>query len=304
MKQKIFLFLAFLFISFTFTSYCRAEEEKINYNLEYGKQCIEKHCMISIPTLRKPENDKYFVGQEIFLTGLTPNKTRISIYIDDLYQGEAVVNEDKSGTANFYFKLDENIKTGNHKWSAIAWSMTRWQRSFVSEEHTFTIEIKEKKVIDLSDANKEFISEENISTSTKEDLLKENSLISSTKEENIAKNDLEIKVDAKTQDKEVVINKDKETSVNVNINNQKEENMLVVDKSKSEISEKDDKTSEKLQGSKIDENLKQEILKETDAKTGILSKIYKLGKSKIMGMVLLILVMVVSFISLLFSRKK
>ena len=62
MKQRKILFGLFLGILFLFCSAYNAygQEEEIDYNLEYKKECSGKHCMVTIPTLRKPENDEYF----------------------------------------------------------------------------------------------------------------------------------------------------------------------------------------------------------------------------------------------------
>ncbi len=303
MKQRKILFGLFLGILFLFCSAYNAygQEEEIDYNLEYKKECSVKHCMVTIPTLRKPENDEYFSSEDIYLTGLTPNKTRISIYVDGVYEGEAVVNEDASGTANFYFKVNKNIEIGSHKWSVISWTMNKWGRSFVSVENTFIIKTKEQNIIRSSESINQEIStkKEATTTSTESNLTEENSDISSIKEEKVSG----IKISMQDNDKSVVVSESGIDDVSVSVN-KIEENMLVVDKSKSEEVNKNSEITKEAENIVTEEVSVEDLQNEKQSRNGIFEEIYKKNKNKIIGIGLLSVVVIVSILSLLFTKKK
>lgn len=142
MVRKMFLGITFFALSILFISPVFAAEIEINYDAELNKICKPMNCVVPIPTLVNPNEDIIKVDQDFYLTGLTWNNTRISIYVDEIYQGEAVViNDDDSDTANFYFLIENDfLLEGQHKWKVIAWTESMHKRSYISTENSFTIE--------------------------------------------------------------------------------------------------------------------------------------------------------------------
>lgn len=112
--------------------------QSVDMNEEYGETCTLRKCQVPIPTLIAPDKASFSGKNDIYLTGLTWNNTKIQVYLDEKYQGEAVVQEDDSGVGNFYYKLASNtVNKGGHKWAVIAKSV--YSRSLVSKENTFNV---------------------------------------------------------------------------------------------------------------------------------------------------------------------
>ncbi len=136
MVKKIFLSMS-IFTIFLFVSGI-ANAQEIDTNEEYGKTCTLRKCEVPIPTLIAPDKVNFSGKNDIYLTGLTWNNTKIQVYLDAQYQGEAVVQKDDSDIGNFYYKIEANtVDKGNHKWAVIATS--GYSRSFVSKENTFYV---------------------------------------------------------------------------------------------------------------------------------------------------------------------
>lgn len=303
MRQKIFLFLVFFGFFSLFFFGCKAQEEQIDYNLEYSKECSLKNCDVPIPTLRKPDNDKYLSKKAIYLTGLTWNDTKISVYIDGVYQGEANINTDKSGIGNFYFKVNENLEAGSHKWSAVAWTLNNWGRSYVSKENTFEILIPKNKVIDLS--SQDTLTLESTSSTTNN--LSEESVISSIKE----KSENEVVIISNENNKKVIVEKSENPDVSITVNKSEEKKLVVDDtsskmtsskvseekKSDNENMEEKNSITENLQKASLNESLKDKIKQELDFSD-------KTAKNRMIGIGLLVLIIIISSISALIKRKK
>lgn len=151
MVKKIF-FLVSIFAIFFFVS-APAHAQPVDMNEEYGATCTLRKCQVPIPTLISPDKASFSGKNDIYLTGLTWNNTKIQVYLDEKYQGEAVVSKDDSGIGNFYYKLAPNtVNKGSHKWSVIAQSA--YSRSFVSKENTFNVTSEiEKPVLPKNEEN-------------------------------------------------------------------------------------------------------------------------------------------------------
>lgn len=136
MLKKIFLLMS-IFTIFLFVS-SPVKAQSVDMNEEYGKTCTLRKCEVPIPTLIAPNKASFSGKNDIYLTGLTWNNTKIQVYLDAQYQGEAVVQKDDSDIGNFYYKIEANtVDKGNHKWAVIATS--GYSRSFVSKENTFYV---------------------------------------------------------------------------------------------------------------------------------------------------------------------
>jgi hypothetical protein len=142
MVKKMFLGIIFFILSILFTQSVLAADINIDHNVELNKVCKPMNCVVPIPTLVDPQEDIIKIDQDFYLTGLTWNDTKIYIYVDNVYQGEAVVvNDEESDTANFYYLIENNsLLEGQHEWKVIAWTKSMHKRSYVSTENNFTIE--------------------------------------------------------------------------------------------------------------------------------------------------------------------
>jgi hypothetical protein len=96
---------------------------------------------IFAPTLIQPANNSFTANTKPLITGLTPNDTRVNIYIDGAYTGVTQILAHKSGTANFAFSSYANLKIGSHKITATAEDVYG-RKSAMSQETTFTIEYR------------------------------------------------------------------------------------------------------------------------------------------------------------------
>jgi len=134
--------IAFFVLSILFVQPVAAANMEIDHNAELNKVCKPMNCVVPVPTLVDPYEDLIKIDQDFYLTGLTWNNTKIYIYVDDIYQGEAtVIDDDDSNTANFYYLIENNsLLEGQHEWKVIAWTETMRKRSYVSAENNFIIE--------------------------------------------------------------------------------------------------------------------------------------------------------------------
>jgi hypothetical protein len=234
---------------------------------EFLKQCSLSKCRIPIPTLKDPNNKNFDLGQKIYLTGLTWNNTIIDVYVDGLYVGNAVVrNDEKSDTANFYLEFENNLNTGSHKWSVIAWSLNRGSRSFVSDENIFTVlkgeatqtQIHEQKTEATSTTSTSSISEEK---EVMEVISEETDIPVS-----VDTSDIQIGVEVTSSEEKDMIVDITETKLEENVSSTVEQKeMLVVEnylKSEDKYEEGkalDSETAEIVQNATPSEELKQEI---------------------------------------------
>ena len=142
MVKKMFWGIAFFVLSILFVQPVAAANMEIDHNAELNKVCKPMNCVVPVPTLVDPYEDLIKIDQDFYLTGLTWNNTKIYIYVDDIYQGEAtVIDDDDSNTANFYYLIENNsLLEGQHEWKVIAWTETMRKRSYVSAENNFIIE--------------------------------------------------------------------------------------------------------------------------------------------------------------------
>lgn len=72
------------------------------------------------------------------ITGLTEAGTRVSVFLDDEYFGDATVNSEGTETDNFYYQFKKLIAVGNHVVGVVS-----QKGNFVSEKKEFNIKIGE-----------------------------------------------------------------------------------------------------------------------------------------------------------------
>lgn len=255
---------------------------------EFLKQCSLSKCRIPIPTLKDPNNKNFDLGQKIYLTGLTWNNTIIDVYIDGAYVGNAIVrNDEKSNTANFYLEFENNLSTGSHNWSVIAWSLNKKDRSMISATNSFVV------------LDKTSFETKNIETAE----IKEDTAISSISEEKET-----IDVISEESDAPVSIN-NSEQQTDVNVTSTEEKDMLVVDsslksdnKEESQVAEsknEEPQITEKIQNATPSEEVKQEVQNDLETQPQNIP----MSKKKI-GIILLSALVVFSGLLMIFFRKK
>ncbi len=303
MRKKVFLMMAFLVLSFLFFANANAAEVEIDHNAELEKECKLSRCYVPIPTLVKPNGETHNINEEFYLTGLTWNNTEIDIYIDNQYYGPAtVVKDDDSPTGNFYFLVDEELSQGQHQWKVIAWTETRWQRSFVSQGAVFFLESPKRENLDLpitpsSLEDAEESGDENVvdvdqnSELEAEESEIEDQDISAISEEAAT----EIFVSEEDIEGEVIIS---ESSSNENlevIEGENEEILVNIDEDK-EIASRDE-IIENLQPATPDEAEKIAVIEDLDINE-------KQVRNRSIGIWLLIILIVIVIFSTLFSGKK
>lgn len=303
MRKKVFLMIAFLVLSFLFFTNVSATEVEIDHNAELEKECKLSRCYVPIPTLVKPDGEIYNIDKPFYLTGLTWNNTEIDIYVDDQYYGSAtVVKDDDSPTGNFYFLVDQELSEGQHQWKVIAWTETRWQRSFVSQGAVFFLESPIREDLDslitpssLGDAEESV--DENVvdvdQDSEQPDLETglEDQDISAISEEA----EREVFVSEENIEGEVIISESfSDENIEV-IEGENEEILVNIDEDK-EIA-RIDETTGSLQPATPDEEEKAEIMGDLDINE-------KQERNRSIGIWLLITLIVIVIFSTLFSGKK
>lgn len=72
------------------------------------------------PTLISPSISQGFTNPRPIIAGVTLNNTQVDIFIDNQSSGPAIVRNDQSGTANFYYILPANLSYGQHTVHAVA----------------------------------------------------------------------------------------------------------------------------------------------------------------------------------------
>jgi len=142
MVRKIFFGVTLFVLSVLLANPVSAAEVDIDYSAELDKVCKPSHCVVPVPTLVDPNEKIIKIDENFYLIGLTWNNTKIDIYVDNEYQGKAiVVNDDDSDTANFYYLVENHLLLeGQHEWKVIAWTENMRKRSYISVENKFIIE--------------------------------------------------------------------------------------------------------------------------------------------------------------------
>ena len=105
--------------------------------------CEEKayFCNVPAPTVIKPSGGLvYPYGNEVLITGLSWNQTKVDLYIDGVYEGRVHMREHPSGIGNFWYRPSRAIRAGSHTLYTIALSLNEWDRSQRSLTTPFTVQ--------------------------------------------------------------------------------------------------------------------------------------------------------------------
>lgn len=92
----------------------------IEFTIESSPVLAPDELPMPAPTVLKPVVNSQTISSRPFIVGLAKNDSLIKIYIDEKYNGEFLVENHKSGTANFAYLPKEALSRGNHKISATA----------------------------------------------------------------------------------------------------------------------------------------------------------------------------------------
>lgn len=75
----------------------------------------QEQTMLPTPTVLSPmNNDRAVVAKPLF-DGVTKNKTRVAVYIDGVFNGDADVKGHRSGTASWSYEPFLDLKPGKHE---------------------------------------------------------------------------------------------------------------------------------------------------------------------------------------------
>lgn len=93
---------------------------------------------VGVPTLLSPVNDLKTQKRKPLITGVTENETKVAVYVDGTYNGQAKVANDPSGIANFSYTPFLDLTFGTHQIQVRAEAGK--ERSGLSELVTIAIE--------------------------------------------------------------------------------------------------------------------------------------------------------------------
>ncbi len=105
--------------------------------------CDEKlyFCNVPTPTVIKPGKGLVYPhGNNVLITGLSWNQTKVDLYIDGVYEGRVHMREHSSGVGNFWYRPSRAIRAGSHTLYTIARSLNEWDRSPRSILISFTVQ--------------------------------------------------------------------------------------------------------------------------------------------------------------------
>lgn len=99
----------------------------------------EEPTSIPAPTVLSPIDEESFTTPTPTFTGVTKNKTRVSVFLDGRFHGSAKVRNHESGTASWVYTPEKSLRPGRHVIEALAESATALLLSPQSEGIAFTI---------------------------------------------------------------------------------------------------------------------------------------------------------------------
>ncbi|MFW0838174.1 MAG: hypothetical protein ACKKL5_04205 [Candidatus Komeilibacteria bacterium] len=94
-------------------------------------------CPVPAPTIILPNADQ--LTNDVLITGLSWNQTKVDIYIDGVYNGRATLRQDNSGVGNFYYRPFLPLTVGQHQVFAVARNLSEKERSPESQSKEFTV---------------------------------------------------------------------------------------------------------------------------------------------------------------------
>lgn len=98
------------------------------------------NCNVPAPTVIRPNQSlAYPYGNDVLITGLSWNETKVDIYIDGSYSGRATLRTHPSEVGNFWFRPAHTLAAGSHALHAVARSLNELDRSIQSPTIAFTV---------------------------------------------------------------------------------------------------------------------------------------------------------------------
>jgi cbb3-type cytochrome oxidase subunit 3 len=97
------------------------------------------------PTLFEPVVNNQTAANRPFIVGLSKNNVRIKVFIDDQLDGEFVVNNHESGTANFAYLPSQVLTNGEH----LVYTTARddsGQESILSNAVFYSVSVKQPQI--------------------------------------------------------------------------------------------------------------------------------------------------------------
>ncbi len=102
------------------------------------------------PTMFEPVVNNATVSSRPFIVGLAKNDSLIKVFVDNKYDGQFLVENHESGTANFAYKLSKYLTNGKHQVYTTA-TDSRGKESIWSNMISFQIP---QKILDISSNSK------------------------------------------------------------------------------------------------------------------------------------------------------
>lgn len=100
--------------------------------------------VFAIETTRDPlitgvDQDGSAYANQPLVLGLSPENSEVMVYLNGVYEGNAEVNREQTGTDNFYYQIKQDLNEGTHSVTVIAKDKTSLRLSNVSNEYHFSI---------------------------------------------------------------------------------------------------------------------------------------------------------------------
>lgn len=103
-------------------------------------KAAETYASPKAPTIISVHAEKSGGTIKPIIKGLTEANTEVDVYINNIYQGSAIVNHEGGVTDNFYFQPKINLNEGVHLVTAVAWDKEFKNHSEHSREFFYQIE--------------------------------------------------------------------------------------------------------------------------------------------------------------------
>lgn len=103
-------------------------------------KAVEFDTEVKAPTILFVQAEKKGGTLKPLIKGVTESNTEVDIYIDNIYQGSAIVNHEGGITDNFYFQPKIDLKEGAHLITAVAWDNKFAAHSDHSREFFYHVE--------------------------------------------------------------------------------------------------------------------------------------------------------------------
>lgn len=93
----------------------------------------------SNPIITAVIQDKPELYEKPLIIGLNPDNSEVMVYLNGVYEGNANINREQTGTDNFFYQINRNLTEGLYKVTVVAKDRTSLRLSNISNEYSFSI---------------------------------------------------------------------------------------------------------------------------------------------------------------------